>query len=114
MKLSDAIEKGWRTVPKITDTFQVWDSQGDVIGACAIGAACYAVNPQAKVSDFTDARKFFPELYQPIEVFQDRELIFEGLLEDFITSLNDGGSVANLVPDTSEEGLVSYVRQLGY
>jgi hypothetical protein len=114
MKLSDAIEKGWRTVPKITDTFQVWDSQGDVIGACAIGAACYAVNPQARVEEFNTARQFFPELYDKIEVYQDQERIFAGLLEDFISCLNDGGPVAELVPDTSNAGIIEYVRRLGY
>jgi hypothetical protein len=114
LKLSDAMELGWKTLPKIQGVFQEWDSQDCVTGACAIGAACYAANPLAKVRDFEQARALFPELDEPVEVYQDRELIFEGTLEDFITDLNDGGNTSHLVPDTSQAGIVRYVRRLGF
>jgi hypothetical protein len=101
MKLSDAIEAGWKRVPRIKDKFQQYQGR-DLVGACAIGAACYIADSYHYIEWDEDARAIFPEL----DAFVTREGE-EATLFTHITEMNDHLPV-------SEQDIIDFVRNAGY
>jgi peptidase E len=107
MKLSDAIIEGAALLPQTTKEFQRRDNQGTVYAACAIGAACYVAAPDRYVSDFSDARKIFPQLSDVVEVQLPDLGKYAGHLEAIIMHYNDA-------LELSFEEIAHLVRMLNY
>jgi hypothetical protein len=118
MKLSDAMEAGWQGVPQIRLWYQLWDrATGQITGACAIGAACYAVQPTVHAVRGSDALGLFPQLQDLVRVPQKNGEVFEGPLRRYITLLNDNKQVKGHPPrdhEYTKEEIVAAVRDLGY
>jgi hypothetical protein len=118
MKLSDAIEAGWKLMPKIEGMYQDWDLETkEIQGACAIGAAYYMVRPGDGMGDIFAAREVFPELREWIIAEKEGQYHYEGPLSNFVSRLNDNiilDGYMHLNPAPSEEDIVEAVRALGY
>lgn len=51
MNYIEAMEKGWEHTSYSPTSFFVFNSEGEVIGCCALGAMALGLFPQAKESD---------------------------------------------------------------
>jgi hypothetical protein len=118
MKLSDAIEAGWKLMPKIEGRYQDWDLETkEIQGACAIGAACYMVRPDQGTTCIMDAVEIFPELREWVVAEKVGQYSYEGPLSNFVSRLNDSTILAGhapLNPAPSEVDIIEAVRALGY
>lgn len=64
-RLSSLLERGWATLPQIRGNFRRKDYQTEEItGACAVGAICYALDPDYIVNDMDDAKALIPAFEQ--------------------------------------------------
>jgi hypothetical protein len=108
MKLSEAMAAGWQKVPQIRGDYQLRDNDGLVVNACALGAACFAADPQVHVDSWDDVASFFPQIEKHLEAeVPGRNDPFEGTLGELVVHLNDG---TTLPPDE----IVEFIREIGY
>jgi hypothetical protein len=107
MKLSEAVAIGLELVPQTQGEFQVRNEAGEIVSACAIGAACWAADVTKRIETYSQARKLFPQLFDTINVHLPEYGEFEGPLEDVIVHYND----RRKAPAAE---IVTLLEQLGY
>jgi hypothetical protein len=112
------MEAGWRVVPQIRSWYQLWDPETNrITGACAIGAACYAAQPNVQATCDSDAFGIFPQLKDLIKVREADGEVFEGHLSRYITMLNDHNPPDGHGPlqkVATKEEIIAAVKALGY
>lgn len=106
MLISDAAEKTWESgVLKARGAYQIWDHENNqLVAACAIGAACYAIDPTKHIDNRDDAEKLIPELDDVIGTDMDDDPV---RVADFIIDVNDGSN-------TEREYIIQRIRDIGY
>jgi hypothetical protein len=118
MKLSDAIEAGWKLAPQgWKEGYGARDIDGSWVGVCAVGAAILGAKPEAEEwdLDLKTGGKLFPQLYSYVPVAHlPQECInwFEG--EHYTLDLSDVIQFLNDQEHRAGPDIVAYVRKLGY
>jgi hypothetical protein len=118
-RLSDAIEAGWRELPRLTNgSFRQQGAEGELEAVCALGAASYAAGydpvnfdvpfPQAW-DHLTQEQKAEVESYNHLSDWEER--LWES---SSVVSVADAIIVLNDQVRLPSEALIALVRRWGY
>jgi hypothetical protein len=115
MKLSDAIEAGWKIAPQSWKDGWGTTRYGEWHGTCAVGAAIIGAVPGVGAEDLylKTACDLFPQLSDLIE----EERLPEGITKPDSWGWLDVGDVIQCMNDNQHRPgaeIVAYLRQLGY
>jgi hypothetical protein len=122
-RFSEAMEAGWAQLKQETNGHFASYKGNKLVGACAIGAACYAAGVPA--DRFADFDQYFPRLNRKLPKLRQKELQRKNMWyreaeaeprwdPETVETIADAVIVMNDLIKMPKEELVATVRSWGY